>query len=96
LVRQGLDVVTFAAGVKEAENRGEKSSGWSHSRRSPRLWYEKAGAFLGLAELVGASRLRTTEQLNDCERPGVIAREGRRLIIVLEKLWQLAQTPHPA
>lgn len=47
-----------------------------------------------LAELVGASRQRTTEQLNDFEREGVITREGRRLIIVPEKLWQLAQTPH--
>jgi hypothetical protein len=44
---------------------------------------------------VGASRQRTTEQLNDFEREGVIAREGRRLIIVPEKLWQLAQTPRP-
>src|SRR5579863_774648 len=49
-----------------------------------------------LAELVGASRQRTTEQLNDFEREGVIAREGRRLIIVPEKLWQLAQTPRPS
>jgi len=49
-----------------------------------------------LAELVGASRQRTTEQLNDLERKGVIIREGRRLIIVPEKLRQLAQTPHPA
>ena len=46
-----------------------------------------------LAELVGASRQRTTEQLNDFEREQVIIREGRRLIIVPEKLWQLAQTP---
>ncbi len=47
-----------------------------------------------LAELVGASRQRTTEQLNDFEREGVITREGRRLIIVPEKLWQLARMPH--
>lgn len=46
-----------------------------------------------LAELVGASRQRTTEQLNDFERERVIIRDGRRLIIVPEKLWQLAQTP---
>ncbi len=46
-----------------------------------------------LAELVGASRQRTTEQLNDFEREGVITREGRRLIIVPEKLWQLARMP---
>jgi CRP-like cAMP-binding protein len=49
-----------------------------------------------LAELVGASRQRTTEQLNDFEREGVITRDGRRLIIVPEKLWQVAQTPHPS
>jgi len=48
-----------------------------------------------LAELVGASRQRTTEQLNDFEREGVITREGRRLIIMPEKLWQLAQLPRP-
>ena len=30
-------------------------------------------------------------------REGVIARDGRRLIIVPEKLWQVAQTPqHPS
>ncbi len=46
-----------------------------------------------LAELVGASRQRTTEQLGDFERERVIIREGRRLIIVPEKLWQLANTP---
>ncbi len=46
-----------------------------------------------LAELVGASRQRTTEQLNDFEREGVITRDGRRLIIVPEKLWQVGQTP---
>ncbi len=46
-----------------------------------------------LAELVGASRQRSTEQLGDFERERVIIREGRRLIIVPEKLWQLAQTP---
>jgi CRP/FNR family transcriptional regulator len=46
-----------------------------------------------LAELVGASRQRTTEQLNDFERAGLIARDGRRLIIVPEKLSQLAPTP---
>ena len=46
-----------------------------------------------LAELVGASRQRTTEQLNDFERERVIIRDGRRLIIVPEKLWQLALEP---
>ena len=44
-----------------------------------------------LAELVGASRQRTTEQLNDFERENVIIRDGRRLILVPERLWELAQ-----
>ena len=47
-----------------------------------------------LAELVGASRQRTTEQLNDFEREQVIVRDGRRLIIVPEKLYALVQPPH--
>jgi CRP/FNR family transcriptional regulator, cyclic AMP receptor protein len=49
-----------------------------------------------LAELVGASRQRTTEQLNEFERERVIVRDGRRLIIVPERLWQLAQPQAPA
>jgi CRP/FNR family cyclic AMP-dependent transcriptional regulator len=48
-----------------------------------------------LAELVGASRQRTTEQLNDFEREGALTRDGRRLIIVPEKLRQVAQMPPP-
>ncbi len=44
-----------------------------------------------LAELVGASRQRTTEQLNEFERERMIIRDGRRLIIVVEKLLALAQ-----
>ena len=48
-----------------------------------------------LAELVGASRQRTTEQLNDFEREGVITRDGRRLIIVPEKLWQVRRRRMP-
>jgi len=39
-----------------------------------------------LAELVGASRQRITEQLNEFERQQVIMREGRRLIVRPEKL----------
>ncbi len=46
-----------------------------------------------LAELVGASRQRTTEQLNDFEREQVIIRDGRRLIIVPEKLYGLVPPP---
>jgi CRP/FNR family cyclic AMP-dependent transcriptional regulator len=46
-----------------------------------------------LSDLVGASRQRTTEQLNDFEREGVIVRDGRRLIIVPEKLYALVQAP---
>jgi CRP-like cAMP-binding protein len=45
-----------------------------------------------LAELVGASRQRITEQLIEFERDGIILREGRRLIIVPEKLYQIAQS----
>jgi len=39
-----------------------------------------------LAELVGASRQRITEHLNEFERQRVILREGRRLIVLPEKL----------
>jgi CRP/FNR family transcriptional regulator, cyclic AMP receptor protein len=49
-----------------------------------------------LAELVGASRQRTTEQLSEFERERAIVRDGRRLIIVPEKLWALVQPPAPA
>jgi len=44
-----------------------------------------------LAELVGASRQRTTEQLIEFENEGVIIRDGRRLIIVTERLRALVQ-----
>ncbi len=44
-----------------------------------------------LAELVGASRQRTTEQLNDFEREGMIIRDGRRLVIVPDKIVEVAQ-----
>jgi CRP-like cAMP-binding protein len=44
-----------------------------------------------LAELVGASRQRTTEQLNDFERERVILRDGRRLIIVPDRLRDLVE-----
>lgn len=39
-----------------------------------------------LAELVGASRQRTTEQLIEFESEGMIVRDGRRLIILPERL----------
>jgi CRP/FNR family cyclic AMP-dependent transcriptional regulator len=42
-----------------------------------------------LAELVGASRQRTTEQLIDFESEQMIIRDGRRLIIVAERLREL-------
>jgi CRP/FNR family cyclic AMP-dependent transcriptional regulator len=45
-----------------------------------------------LAELVGASRQRTTEQLNDFENEKVLLRDGRRLIIVPDRLRELVQT----
>jgi len=46
-----------------------------------------------LAELVGASRQRTTEQLNEFEREQLLIRDGRRLIIAVDKLLALAQPP---
>ena len=39
-----------------------------------------------LAELVGASRQRITEHLNEFERQQVIQREGRRLIVLPDRL----------
>ncbi len=44
-----------------------------------------------LAELVGASRQRTTEQLNDFANERVILRDGRRLIIVPDRLRELVE-----
>jgi CRP/FNR family cyclic AMP-dependent transcriptional regulator len=44
-----------------------------------------------LAELVGASRQRITEQLSEFERSGVIIRDGRRLIIVTQQLLAVVQ-----
>jgi CRP/FNR family cyclic AMP-dependent transcriptional regulator len=48
-----------------------------------------------LAELVGASRQRITEQLTEFERQRMILRDGRRLIIVPEKLLHVAEPPAP-
>jgi CRP/FNR family transcriptional regulator, cyclic AMP receptor protein len=48
-----------------------------------------------LAELVGASRQRITEQLSEFERTGVIIRDGRRLIIVTDELLALVQGENP-
>lgn len=45
-----------------------------------------------LAELVGASRQRITEQLTEFERDRAIIRDGRRLILVPEKLYEISQT----
>jgi len=42
-----------------------------------------------LAELVGASRQRTTEQLIEFEDDGMIVRDGRRLIIRPERLQEI-------
>jgi CRP-like cAMP-binding protein len=44
-----------------------------------------------LAELVGASRQRTTEQLIEFENQRMIIRDGRRLIIVPDRLRDLAE-----
>ncbi len=49
-----------------------------------------------LAELVGASRQRTTEHLIEFENEGMIIRDGRRLIIVPERLRNLERvSPQP-
>ncbi len=42
-----------------------------------------------LADLVGASRQKITAHLNELERQQVIVREGRRLIVIPEKLREL-------
>jgi CRP/FNR family transcriptional regulator len=47
-----------------------------------------------LAELVGASRQRITEQLTEFERASAIIRDGRRLILVPEKLYQISESTH--
>jgi CRP-like cAMP-binding protein len=44
-----------------------------------------------LAELVGASRQRTTEQLSEFESEKIILRDGRRLIIMLDRLRELVE-----
>jgi CRP/FNR family transcriptional regulator, cyclic AMP receptor protein len=49
-----------------------------------------------LAELVGASRQRITEQLSEFERIGAIIRDGRRLIIVPPRLLEMVQNTRPA
>jgi len=52
-----------------------------------------------LAELVGASRQRTTEQLIEFENQQMIIRDGRRLIIMPQRLRDLADyegVPVPA
>lgn len=46
-----------------------------------------------LAELVGASRQRTTEQLIEFENEQMIIRDGRRLIIVPDRLRGLSEAP---
>lgn len=43
-----------------------------------------------LAELVGASRQRITEQISDFEREKAVIREGRRLTLVPERLSEVA------
>ena len=48
-----------------------------------------------LAELVGASRQRITEQLSEFERTGVIIRDGLRLITVTGQLLALVQGEQP-
>ena len=49
-----------------------------------------------LAELVGASRQRTTEQLIEFENQGMLVRDGRRLIIAPQRLRELHDETIPA
>jgi len=42
-----------------------------------------------LANLVGASRQKVTEHLKDLERQEAILRDGRRLIVVTERLQEI-------
>jgi CRP-like cAMP-binding protein len=44
-----------------------------------------------LADLVGASRQRVTEQMNELRRQGVILSEGRHLVLVAGRVHQLLQ-----
>jgi hypothetical protein len=44
-----------------------------------------------LADLVGASRQRTTVQLKEFERERALIRDGRRMIIVPSKLMRITQ-----
>lgn len=45
-----------------------------------------------LADLIGASRQKVTEHLNELERQQVIMREGRRLILLPHKLQEIVQS----
>lgn len=47
-----------------------------------------------LADLVGASRQRTTEQLSEFERENAILRDGRRLIVVPARMAAMSQLTH--
>jgi CRP/FNR family transcriptional regulator len=48
-----------------------------------------------LADLVGASRPRVTEHLAELEREHVLIRQGRQLIVCLDKIENLTNVPAP-
>jgi hypothetical protein len=45
----------------------------------------------GLAGIVGASRQQVTEYLNDFDREKIIFREGRRIIVNIERLGKILE-----
>jgi CRP-like cAMP-binding protein len=49
-----------------------------------------------LADLVGASRPRVTEQLAELEREHLLIRQGRQLIVRLDKIENSTSLPAPA
>ena len=48
-----------------------------------------------LADLVGATRPRVTEQLGKLEREGVVIRQGRQLIVRLDRIENFTDGPLP-
>lgn len=49
-----------------------------------------------LADLVGASRQKVTEHMKELERQQVILRDGRKLIVIPERLQEVAGLPQDA
>jgi len=49
-----------------------------------------------LADLVGASRQKVTEHMKDLERQQLILRDGRKLIVLPQRLQEILRLPGPA